>query len=145
MTYILVSPERLAPRSRGCVQCGRNLACREALRAYSSTIDEDLRLLGDEAEVAADSAEHKAIVVRNVDPYPNNLSPSWSGCCWPTLAHAEPVHSEPMLYTGNAKLTFRYLSVCVRIRYHVCAMSKPLSLDMMAKLDTRLTCVACHL
>ena len=40
------------------------LVCREALRAYSSTIDEDLRLLGDKAELAPDSVEHKAVLVR---------------------------------------------------------------------------------
>ncbi len=54
--------------------CGCHLARREALRAYSSTIDEDLRLLGDEAEVAADSVEHKAILVRKGDPCPISLS-----------------------------------------------------------------------
>ena len=40
------------------------LPCREALRAYASTIDEDLRLLGDKAELAPDSVEHKAVLVR---------------------------------------------------------------------------------
>ena len=38
-------------------------AYREALRAYASTIDEDLRLLGDKAEVAPGSVEQMAILV----------------------------------------------------------------------------------
>ena len=41
-----------------------NSACREALKAYASTIDEDLRMLGDEAEVASGSVQHKAVLVR---------------------------------------------------------------------------------
>ena len=37
---------------------------REALRAYASTIDEDLRLLGDTAELPPGSVEHMAVLVR---------------------------------------------------------------------------------
>ncbi len=72
--------------------CGRNLACREALRAYSTTIDEDLRLLGDEAEVAADSVEHKAILVRTAEPCPNYVS-STQWLLW--------VQSDPHLWLIN--------------------------------------------
>ena len=67
MTQSQVSSSSL---THNCATSCILVSCREALRAYASTIDEDLRLLGDEAEVAPDTVEQMAVLVRRRGGWP---------------------------------------------------------------------------